>query len=323
MTAFDRRRLFSLGAATAGAAAVPGWLARWFAPAESISSRQDPQKAADEARVKQLANAIERAQKEGKPLVLFVVPEDLRQGGWQRGRWFGAFLNHAPAFAKMEMAMTVLACAKASELKKLTGAEVTGKPQLVVVDVVEGRRARKPSRVTPVEIELGNLGLPSRPEEKWQDRLEREKKYIQERVDALGAELIKAMHRQGHNVASVAKRSMRSVKEKDKVALETWFAGGKKPGDAIVVQAAAEVRRVAAGKEGVARKAMLRDLVKAFERHVVKQPVAGARWMIPGGCGAEPETKTKEEKENHLRIACGMAHTPQLCERFLSFFASL
>ncbi len=66
---------------------------------------------------------------------------------------------------------------------------------------------------------------------------------------------------------------------------------------------------------------MLRTLVGAIERRIVKQEVAGARWMVPGGCGSEPETPTPEEKEAGAMIACGMAMVPPLAERFLSFFA--
>ena len=341
MTSFNRRRLISLGLGTAGLSVAPSWLARWFHPAgsedlgsaggslhtevsetpEARHSVQDPTKVATAARIKQLNEAIARAQKEGKPLLLFVVPEDM-QGMWQRGRWLGAFLNHASAVTKMEVALSVIACGKLSELKKLTGAKCQGKPVMVLVDLREGRRAGEQPKVTPIDVELGNLGVPPVAGEKWQDKIKREQQYIEGRLDLLGNELLKAMHRHGSNLSTAAATSMRHLGDSDTLALTTWFAGGEKPGDALLVRASAEVRRVAVTKGGAERKAMLQQLVAAFDRHVVKQPVAGSRWMIPGGCGAQPEHQTEDEKKNSLRIACGMAHTPTMCERFLSFYAA-
>ena len=318
MTTFDRRKLFSLGLASAGASVAPAWLMRCFAPG---SLPQGPA-----SRAEQFQKAAAQARLHGKPVLVLIVPDD-QNAAWLRGRWLGAFLNHANAVGTLELSLTVPACLKLSELKSLTGAKLSdhkpsGDPVMALLDVREGKGPGESPKCTPIAFELGPMGGKAVADESWQDRGKRQRKEIEARLGALTYELVKAMHVHGCNLATLAAGAERVMTEAQLSALREWFAGGKQPGHELIVRGAAMVRREAARQSGEQRKATLAALVAAYQAEVVKMPVAGARWMIPGGCGSKPERQTKAEKEHELMIGCGMAFTPPLCERFLSFYAA-
>lgn len=316
MNAIDRRRLFSLGATGAGLSLVsswmPSWLSRWFA--------QDPQdpKAEDAdpigtARIAQLRDAMQRSRAEGKPLLVLVVPA-AENDRWERGSWFGAFLNHGGALAKLELAMTVAACARVSEVATALGTKVKGDPVLLIVDAGES------PKVTAVDVELGTIYGQHEDGLEWNERTERDQKRIEAKLVELTDALLDAMHRHGSNVAAVAQSAQAKLDQRQRDALRAWFAGGKRPDDALLVRAAAQVRREAAGLADAPRKQMLDELVEAYDRAIVKQPIAGARWVSSGGCGVDLERETEEEKKDGIGIACGMGSTPPLAKRFLSFY---
>ena len=65
-------------------------------PSPPEPSAQEKAKAAEEnrrARLAILSDGYRRAQQAGKPLLCIIIPED-RSQKWQRGEYFGSYLNH-------------------------------------------------------------------------------------------------------------------------------------------------------------------------------------------------------------------------------------
>ena len=313
MTQLNRRNLFSIGFASAGLSLAPSWITRWFSATEHAGP-QDPLDAIADARKKQLGEAFERARQQGKPVLVLIVPDDEDQV-WLAGSWFGAFLNHGGSLAMLELGMTVPACAKVGELGKATGAKLPAKPTMVLVS--PGER----DKVTPIEVELGLVGgAEFDPAEEWQEREKRETKHIVGKLDELTKALIKGMHRHGCNVATLAAAARSKMSAGDRERLQAWFTGGEAPADQLILRAAAEVRRAAGERSDERRKVLLAALELAVVREIVKQPIAGARWVSSTGCAMDLERETEQDKKNRLGIACGMGHTPPQTTRFLSFF---
>ncbi|MCC7399738.1 MAG: hypothetical protein IT455_21920 [Planctomycetes bacterium] len=315
MDTFDRRSLFAAAVTTAGLGAAPAWLARWFQP-------QDPAAPAAPSREQQLRAAVARAHEEGRPLLVFVVPEqDPVTGGGvgeasTRGHWFGALLNHCGAPAVFDIAACVPACASTKEVAAmLPTIPIEGEPLLLIVDASHfGEAANEPAKVTRVEHELGSLA--PTPHEEYEQRLQR----MQKGVAAIAESLKRGLDRHGANLASLAAAAKAKLEDADRSSLERWLDGGDPVADRLMVRMVAEVRRAAGARPDAERRRLLAQLEAAVDHEVVKQPIAGARWFRPGGCGSEPEQPTAEEKQTGGMIACGMAMMPPLCERFLSLY---
>ncbi len=235
----DRRKLFSFGLASAGLCTTPRWLARWFEPQDPEAVKDPEQDPGQDPRSRQLRAALRTAQRQGKPVLLFVVP-DAQQGAqvWNRGKWFGAFLNHGGDLALLEVALCVPACATLAELREIAGAgPIAGDPAIVLLDVGADGDAAK---VTPVPCELGDYGGQVRADETWDDMVARQRRHIEAKLRELTEELMAAMHRHGHNLAAAAKAVDARLTDTARGALDDWFAGGTAPADATLVLAAAE-----------------------------------------------------------------------------------
>lgn len=315
MDTFDRRSLFAAAVTTAGLGMAPSWLARWFQP-------QDPAVPVTPSRQQQLHAAVARAHEQGRPLLVFVVPEQDPESGKgvdeasQRGHWFGALLNHGGAPAVFDVAACVPACATTKEVAAmLPTAAIEGEPLLLIVDAAHfGEAGAGPAKVTPVEHPLGSLAPLAN--EEHEQRLQR----MQKGVAALAEALKRGLDQHGANLASLAAAAKAKLEDADRSSLGRWLDGGDPVADRLMVRMVAEVRRAAGTQPDEKRLRLLAQLEAAVDHEVVKQPIAGARWFRPGGCGSQPEQPTAEEKQMGGMIACGMAMMPPLCERFLSLY---
>jgi hypothetical protein len=314
MSATDRRSFLASMMAAAGVAASPDWLTRAMAP-------QDP---ASEWREKQLRAAVAKAKEEGKPLLVFVAPPPGDPAdGFSRGQWLGAWLNHGGSQALHAVALCTVAAASLDELQHVTGAKPPeGMPLLLLVDVARVGEPDAPApKVTAIRLELGVprvLPAGADPEQ----TMALQKKRVDEGIAKLSAELQEGLNRHGAALARLATDATARLTPAQREQLTAWYAGGKAPADALLVRAAAEVRRAAGDLDDANRKRVLDGLTAAIEKEVVGKRVAGARWQRPGGCGSEFEEPTAEEKKVQGMVACGMGLVTPLCERFLNFYVA-
>lgn len=299
--------------AATGIAAMPDWLAAAMAPQDPVQQWREPQ----------LRAAVAKARQDGKPLLVLVAPAMKDQGnGYTRGQWFGAWLNHGGAAALAPIALCTVTAASLEEVQRVTGAKApAGSPCLLLVDVAHvGEPDAAPPKVTAMHVELGSL-FPERPRDDTEAAQAERRKHVESGIARLSAELQAGLDRHGIAVATAATEVMSRLAAGQREQLAAWVAGGAAPADELVVRAAAEVRRAAGRLDGGPRQRLLDGLVAATEREVVKKRVPGARWQLPGGCGAEFEEPTAEEGKVQGMMACGMGIVTPLCERFLNFYS--
>lgn len=317
MSTFDRRSFLTSLLGSAGIAAAPEWLMRGMSP-QDPATPQDP---VVPWRRKQLREAVATAKAEGKPLLVLVAPA-LAAEGWERGRWFGAWLNHGGAPALHLVALCRLACASAEDLQDVLGVKLAGAPTLVAIELAAD--AATPVRKTTespfvpgsTQLEVSGGRAPS------EQYVARQQAHIEDGLAKITIAVQDLLNRHGATLARVAADSMARLDETQRAVLAAWFAGQAKPADELVVRAAAEVRRAAGAADDATRQRLLTALTEAAMAVVVKRAVAGARWERPGGCGAEFEEPTPAEAKLQGMMACGMGFVPPLCERFLNLYTA-
>ena len=118
-----RHALFGLSAATA-ALAWPSMITQAFAqtseraPADAFSS---------------LEQAWREAQTHGRPMLVLVIPNDPTLN-WERGRAFGALINHGSDTAMQSLGLAQLACARMSDMRRLFPNTPSGEPLMFLVE---------------------------------------------------------------------------------------------------------------------------------------------------------------------------------------------
>ncbi|HZS38273.1 MAG TPA: hypothetical protein VFF06_15655 [Polyangia bacterium] len=119
-----RRDFFRTAASAAAACAWPALVRRAFADASCDPSSGKPGV--------ELAAAYRRAQRAGKPLVVFVVPAADGEK-YDRGHAFGEFLNNAADAEMAPLATAEVVCATMAELERLVPNAGKGEPLVMVV----------------------------------------------------------------------------------------------------------------------------------------------------------------------------------------------
>jgi len=320
----DRREFLASSFFAAGAAALPAWLAKWFTPQDPAKQEQEDAAKRAKERKEQLRAAVQKAKDEGKPLLVFVLPKDLAsREAWERGEWFGAWLNHGGQVVLLEMALCVPACGNLDDVRETTGASpIEGTPLLLVVDVSQvGGAEAPPPRVTSLVLDLGSPRGDA-PGIRGVDEaaVEKQKKVVEEGLAKLTTELHATLHRHGATMAKLAEDVRAKLTESQRALLTGWIGGSKVLlADELLVRAAAEVRLLAAGSTDVLRERHLMVLHGAAQRLFVKKRIPGSRWASGGGCGTTIE-RSPGEADPMAGVACGMGSVPPLCERFLEFW---
>ncbi|MBL8755819.1 MAG: hypothetical protein JNK15_21155 [Planctomycetes bacterium] len=295
MDTIDRRSFLgaSLGFAAAGAA--PEWLRAAYAI-------QDPAGVAGPARGPLVREQAKRALEQGKPLLVFVVPEEERQR-FEWGSWLGSWLVSTPA-GKMPMAAQgVPVCAPLKDVRAVLGdVAVVGTPMLLVVDVAAGDGGvLSCARATPVAAP---------PAPRRDDRTD-----FLEALDAASAAGFQ-IHAGGLDV--LAQRVRDRLPAETFAALTKWSDGGPVPSDPILFRAAALVQCMAPSWPAAVRAERLQAAAEACRRELGNAPVPGSLWGRAFGCGSE--IVGADGKTNESMFACGRGNVPPAARRFLFFY---
>jgi hypothetical protein len=123
--------------AAAALALAPAFVRRAFAD-ESCPLPQLP-KSPEGARTPTVATAFDRAQRAGRPLLVFVIPADDGKK-WDRGAAFGELLNHGSEAQISPLAGLDVVCATMADLRQLVPGAGDGEPLMVFVDRGEVKR---------------------------------------------------------------------------------------------------------------------------------------------------------------------------------------
>lgn len=294
----DRRRFLTFSAALAGAST---WMACNVGgpftpedPPEHVPAI-DPEEP--------LVTALARARALGKPLLVFVVPDD--EGlEWQRGILFGSTLNRGDEALLASLALAEVVCARRAELSEAGYAERAGDP---IACLIETDGVSEP---TVLEADA----VPALPDSVGRGRDRAYEESLQARMEALSSALVEALsgedalreRRIAQSVASLTVHQRNDLEEE---------LGSAEPDAELCDRAAGEVLRLAGtGRLATAEARSLLATAAAARLRVV--PPFGAKWANTLGCGCDIEG----EEQAGLRIACGMAFVPELGQRFLKFY---
>ncbi len=294
---------------------VPAWIARGFGVDLGLQQdRGQPSRRMD------LAAVMRRARAYGKPVLVFVVPEDKGEN-WKRGERFGALLNHGSWDLFLDLALAELVCAKVSEVEAETKTNIDGEAFMLLID-------------QPPEEELMTRGNPKleirRVNPEFVDDLDRA-------ASAGYEEYKKACQRSVINASLLLREELRSVGLSSSAGLRKWVEQAQRiltdkelrhvreylARDAhiepeLFLKASALILAAAAIADDATEGERLRNLMRSIAReNILKDPVAGSRWAQSSGCGVSVEG----DPGSNWMVACGMGTVTPLSERFLYFYS--
>jgi len=262
---------------------------------EGAGSRAGPPERAAE-----LALAIARARRDGKPLLLLVVPTDASLV-YPRGRVLGELINHGGPGVTDDLLVCELACATIAEAARVLPLDVKTDPAMLLVELEAEGGEFLPA--TPIDLPPGPRGVKGTPEEE---------PAIRARI-AAGASALHAAVARDSGVAPRAARSRAALSEADRTALDEGLAG-RVAIDTALARRGAALLVVAATDGAPEPRTRARAALDAAAAELVKARPPGARWARAEGCG------TSIEGEPPVGVECGMGSVPVLSQRFLYFY---
>ena len=315
----NRRKFLSALSSTAtlavpAAAIVTTWphfLRQAFAAPTAPSPAPHAEDADDGLAV--VSESFRRAQRAGKPLLVFIVPAD-NGAKWQRGRTFGAWLNHGTAEQLWPLALAEVACATMSDLRRLVPTAGAGEPLMVLIET-----ASVPGTALPlnpdVEAPARRSARPTSAEG-WREMEQREDAMVDRQIE-LVARLVRKALVEGENTLSRRAAQTRAALPP---ALLAQLPGGT-PAPALIAQPAlvdqvAAVWAAATVSSGPAQASRVTALAAAVRARILNQRVPGSHWATSSGCG----TQVEGHPDIGRGIACGMGHVPTKSARFLYFY---
>ena len=299
----DRRRFLrsaGLGIAATGLSLSSSWprfLTRAFGD-EGSGSEAGPRE-----RTVELAEAVARARRDGKPVLVLVVPAN-ENDRYARGRVLGELINHGGTGVLDDLLVCELACATIEEARRVLPTDVKGDPAMLLVELdVEGGEF----------LPATSIDLPVGPG--WTKGEAEDEPTIRARIAAGAAALHAAVASGPVTLARRAERNRAALSDADRAALADGLAG-RGAIDAALARRGAAVLAVAAAEAAPEPRARARAALDAgAEAAIVRARPAGAQWGRTAGCGVTIEG------EPPAGIRCGMGRVPALSQRFLHFYA--
>lgn len=173
-----KRRLFLAGAAaTTAVLAWPGWLREAFGdPCDVDAKRRGERDALTGAAL--VTAAFRRAKKSGRALLVLVIPAD-DGARYERGRIFGALLNHGTNADLAPLAAVEVICATMAEVALVVPTDLSVEPLMLLVDP-----SRVPATTAPLDVALPSFA--ETPDADWAAREKAEAAVIDRRIALLG-----------------------------------------------------------------------------------------------------------------------------------------
>ena len=325
MSPLDRRSFVARSLTVLGGPAAPAWLARAFGFAAPSTVVQDP--VATDAqlvawRQQQLAVAMltAKAQAQGKPLLVLVVPE-VEGVRLLAGRWFGGWLTNGDEQAFVTFGLCTLACARLGEAREVLGLQADAMESTkatVTMLLVDAHRAQVGAAWGATAIRIEPV-LPI---------LERVRGGFDEKGEAVARRGFRAitdslrsgLERHGATLPALAVAALLTLDVEQQQQLEAWVRNGGDVPAGLLERGLAELQlRVAALPEPT-RTVRAGQLTEALQGELRHRPVAGSRWR-DAMCGYGEEHSSGNERESVV-ISCGMARCEPLCQTFLDFYSA-
>jgi len=271
---------------------LPGWLATAVAgTARTIDT---------------LTDAYRSAAERGRPLLVVVVPPYDGGDGWDRGRVWGAVLNHGGDATLSTLGLAHVACADLEALRSLLPSGVPDDAWAVRVDTDQ----------VPATHDAFGGALPQTPgdPERWSEAWRaQEETTLDAQIAWLSGGLRELLLPSATHLARYAAQEERAhpaAAEK----LGQLLAGGKTPSVDLAARFPAIVA-LAASQQAASRERLVPVLAASARAEWVEERVPGSWWARSHGCGID-----FEDHEEQYGVGCGMGHVPARATRMLHFY---
>lgn len=251
-----------------------------------------------------VSEGFRRAQRAGKPLLVLIVPAD--DGvKWERGRAFGAWLNHASDEQLWSLSLCEVACATMADLRALVPSVGAGDPLMVLVET-----DRLPATVRRLDARLPEVERGRLRGDNWEQMVRREEQAVDAQIAVLSTLLEKGL-RDGDALSRRATQARAALPPTVASLADSPATLGPEKADQL---AGLLGPLVGHGRDKDTQK-LVAVLAKGAKQRLTSQRVPGSAWASSHGCG----TRIEGEQVQRL-IACGMGHVPAKSTRFLYFF---
>jgi hypothetical protein len=298
----DRRNFLQKAGVGLAAVSFPGWLQ---ACSRGVGTGVDGPLEGDP---KSGAEALALAKRNGRPLLVFVVPENTMQR-WVRGRVLGVYINRANADGMSDLVMCGVWCATPTEIRSGLAREVDvdDATLAVLIETDDGTSTRVAG--DPILEEPIN-GHASRPEEAIEQSESRTELVSKRLHDAIAPDEA-TVHRRAH----LARTTF--LPRANRFGLGPMREGDE-PNQSQVERVPAWVRWRAEESDEAERAKWIAMLSDEAVRKWRTGRIPRAHWASSIGCGTEFEDKSNLWGS---QVQCGMAFIPEYSSRFLSFYS--
>ncbi len=282
---------------------LPGWLQACSGGSGVGTGDEGPL----EGKPKSGAEAFALAKRNGRPLLVFVVPSDTRLR-WERGSDIGVYLNRVDDEGMADLSLCGLWCATLAEIRSdfARAVNIDDATIAILIETERGDSALVSGEQSPDEISLServeDYGLAGKAKARTE--------MLRSRLHALIAPDKDTLHRRAEQ-----------ARAKFLPRADRYRLGAMNDGD---LPTAAHVKRVPAwvrwraedlGQEQ--RAGLISMLAVEACRRWRSEPPPRSRWGKSTGCGIEYEDTWFTWKT----AQCGAGYTPAYSARFLSFFS--
>lgn len=292
----DRRNFLRTAGLSVAAISLPGWMqacgSHGFEGLGGLPAFDGQPRSTDEA--------LARAKALGRPLLVFVVPENPFLTH-DRGDLLGVYINRSDVEPMADLALCEIWCAKPAEIRARIAPDLSvDDASLAVIVEADGK---------PPVLVTGEVPPEGQPfTEGWHDETVRVK-----RAKARNQFLFERLH-------AVIAADAAMIERRSKLACARVFDKTTAKQDHVAVpnaQLAEQVPawvRLRAETYPETRTGCMELLSDVAIRRWRAVPPPRTQWARSHGCGVEIEGDTEG-----LRVACGMGYTPEFSSRFLTF----
>jgi hypothetical protein len=281
---------------------LPGWLQ---ACSRGVGTGADGPL---EGEPKSGAEALALAKRNGRPLLVFVVPEDARRRS-NRGGVLGVYLNRASVEEMADLAMCGVWCATPTEIRSelARNVHVDDATIAVLIESDDGKSTIIAGDPILEDSIYGHAGKTADVVEQSELRTE----MLGRRLHAAIAPDKDTLHRRANRARTTL------LPRADRFGLGA-MGDGDEPRTSHLKRVPAWVRWRAENADEKRRTRWIVMLSDEAERRWRSSPLPRARWAKATGCGLEYEDKFNLFRE---QMQCGMAFIPEYSSRFLTFFS--
>lgn len=317
----NRRRLLQGAGATALVSLWPGWLREAFAGQAPCGVLRG---------TATLAEAIQRAHRGLRPLMVLVIPKDASER-WTSGRHLGELLNHGGDRALAAMGCCEVVCASMAAVRQLFPS-APGEEHAVLLASVERSpasiasviQAFPPHDKVKVPVEVVDDEDVASFRTRWEERRQWENEVIDQCIARSSRPVEQALLGDLDGLGRRARLARERLAAAGLEQARAIIEGATAPAPTVVLSLSPLLVDAAMRAGGALEERLINVLAEAARAVLCGRRIPGSAWAQSGGCGVElerdPDARDEEESLESI-VACGMGHVPAKSSRLLYLFS--